>query len=124
MSDVHALREKILAAEDLRREAVFVPEWQETLYVRVLTARERDAFETQQLELAADDRTNENIRARLVVLTCVNAEGVRLFGDKDADALGNKASAALERLAKVALRINRVTEADIRELEGKSPADL
>lgn len=112
------LRERVLQAQDLRREAVLVPEWDTTLYVRCLTARERDAFEAQQLALAEKARTNDNIRARLVVLACVDESGARIFADADADALGNKASAALDRLAAVALRLNRITQADIEELKG------
>ena len=112
------LRERVLRAEDLRREAVVVPEWDTTLYVRCLTARERDSFEAQQLALAEKDRTSDNIRARLVVLACVDEGGTRVFADGDADALGNKASAALDRLASVALRLNRITQTDIEELKG------
>jgi len=112
------LRDRVLQAPDLHREPVVVPEWDTTLYVRCLTARERDAFEAQQIALGAKDRTNENIRARLVVLACVDENGTRVFGDADADALGNKASSALDRLATVALRMNRISQADIEELQG------
>lgn len=117
--DAASLRTQVLGIEDLRREPVVVPEWDNTtIYVRSLTARERDAFEAQQLALAEKHRTNENIRARLVVLACVDENGTRVFADSDADALGNKASSALDRLASVALRLNRISSADIEELKG------
>jgi len=87
MSIAAELRERILAAPDLHRELVEVPEWGVSLYVRVMTARERDAFEAQQLTLARQDRGTDNIRARLVVLTAVDEQGARVFGDADADAL-------------------------------------
>lgn len=117
--DAAALRTRVLQVEDLPREAVHVPEWDATIYVRTLTARERDAFESQQLQLSERKRdTNDNIRARLVVLASVDEQGVRVFADADADALGNKASAALDRLATVALRLNRISNSDIEELKG------
>jgi hypothetical protein len=118
MSIAAELRERILAAPDLHRELVEVPEWGVSLYVRVMTARERDAFEAQQLTLAKQDRGTDNIRARLVVLTAVDEQGARVSGDADADALGNKAVSAMDRLANVAMRINRFTASDIEELKG------
>lgn len=116
--DAHELRARILAAPDLHREMVEVPEWDASLYVRVLTARERDAFESQQLELGKINRGTENIRSRLVVLTAVDESGVRVFGDSDADVLGNKAASVVARLADVAMRINGFTNSDIEELKG------
>lgn len=118
MSTAANLRDRILGASDLGREAVHVPEWDVTLWVRCMTARERDAFEAQQLALGRANRENENIRARLVVLTVVDETGNRVFSDADADALGNKAVAPMERLASVALRLNRISAEDIEELKG------
>ena len=118
MNSATELRDRILAAPDLHRELVEVPEWNVSVYVRVMTARERDAFESQQLALGKQDRSTDNIRARLVVLTTVDETGARVFGDADADALGNKAVSALDRLASVAMRINRFTNNDLEELKG------
>lgn len=118
MSTAAELRDKILAASDLHKEEVHVPEWDATIFVRVMTARERDSFEAEQLALSKKDRGTDNIRARLVVLTAVDASGARIFGASDADALGNKAVNAMDRLANVAMRINRFTASDIEELKG------
>ena len=42
-------REAILAAEDLPRELVEVPEWGGAVYVRALTGAERDQFEASKI---------------------------------------------------------------------------
>ena len=104
------LRTQILASEDLRREQVDVPEWGLAVFVRHMTARERDTFEQQQMALSKDGLDSTNVRARLVALTCVDQDGTRIFADSDADELGNKSSAALVRIATVALRVNAITD--------------
>src|SRR5690606_41735748 len=83
-------REAILAAKDLPRELVEVPEWGGAVYVRALTGAERDAFEQSIVEQRGRDaRMNlNNLRAKLVALTAVDENGERLFSDKDAELLG------------------------------------
>ena len=47
MADVLLSRDDILGSDDLRLERVDVPEWNGVLYVRVMTAGERDQFEAE-----------------------------------------------------------------------------
>jgi hypothetical protein len=88
------IRSQILAADDLPREAVAVPEWGGvTVWVRTLTGTERDRFETQ---------------------------GARLFADGDAGALGKKSSKALDRLLEVAMRLSGIGAKQQEEAEKNS----
>lgn len=106
----------ILTSADLAREAVNVPEWGGTVYVRVLTAKERDAWElTFTPTVKGAPVVLENVRARLVVLTAVDAEGRRLFEDGDVEALGGKNAAAVDRLFVVAQRLNGLTVTEIED---------
>jgi hypothetical protein len=110
-------RDAILAADDLVREEIDVPEWGGTVFVRVMTARERDRFEQKWSESRYD-----NIRAFLAVCVVCDEAGLPLFSEKDIDALGRKSAAALDRIFDVASRVNKLTPQDIEDLEGNSDA--
>ena len=113
-------REAILQAKDLPYEDVAVPEWGGKVRVRALTGAERDRFEASIVEQRgkAGPRLNTaNIRAKLVALCCVDEQGNRLFSDEDAELLGRKSAAALNRVFEVAQRLSGLTQADMEELE-------
>lgn len=104
-------RSAILAASDLKTEDVDVPEWGGTVRVRTLTGTERDAFEAG-LVGQEGKRNLANLRARLLSLAIVDDQGRRVFAESDADVLGSKSAAALDRLFDVAQRLNGIgTEA-------------
>lgn len=111
-------REQILAVEDIPRETVTVPEWGGEVIVRVMSGTERDAYEVE----AFKDRDAEirNMRARLVARCCVNEAGEKLFTLQDAEALGRKSSVALDRVAQVAQRINKLSDTEVEKLKGNS----
>ena len=111
-------RQAILGMDDLPRVRVEVPEWGGALYVRSLTGAERDAFEATWFAGEGRGRTVNmaNLRARLVVLCAVDEDGIRLFADDDAEALGAKSAQALDRLFDAAQKLNGFSEADVEEL--------
>jgi len=111
-------REQILAAADIRREQVNVPEWGGSVWVRGLTAAERDLF-----DLAATVEQNgrrvvnfEQLRARLAAMTIVDENGERLFSDDDVELLAAKSGAAVGRIFDVAMRLSGLTGQDIEEI--------
>ena len=106
-------KELILAADDLPREKIAVPEWGGDVWVRALTASERDALE---LSVTGDKGTMQNLRARLAVLVLVDEKGARLFSDGEAAALGAKSAAALDRVFTVGQKINALSEEDVEGL--------
>lgn len=111
-------RERILAIPDIHTESVDVPEWGGALTVRGLTGDERDDFEAACIR--GKGRKTEfnlrNARAKLVVRSCVDATGARLFSDEDAAQLGKKSAAALSRVYEVAARLSGLTDEDMEEL--------
>lgn len=112
-------REAILGADDRRTEDVHVPEWGGTVRVRALSGAERDAFEAAIAGVRPDGsrRFNlVNVRARLIALSAVDAEGNRLFTDADVEALGEKSAEAMTRVFEVAQRLSGLTDADVEEL--------
>ncbi len=98
-------KDAILAADDLLRETVNVPEWGGEVLVRTMSGTDRDAFEASLIE---KDGRMENVRARLVSLTLCDAQGDRLFDDSEIVALGRKSARALDRVFSVAQRLNGI----------------
>jgi hypothetical protein len=106
-------REQILKAKDLKTEVVQVPEWGGEVTIATMSGAARDEWE----QSLVDNKTAmQNIRARLFAATCVDENGNRLFSGADAQELGKKSSAALDRCVKIAQRLNRLTSEDLDEL--------
>jgi hypothetical protein len=117
-------KDDILAAEDRATEVVDVPEWGGAVTIRALSGTERDRFETESVSYG---RTNQgglqisgvqtnNVRARLVALSVIDADGKRMFSDKDVLALGDKSAAALNRVFEAAQRLSRISQRDVEVL--------
>lgn len=113
--------DQILAADDLKRERVDVPEWGAGafVYVRTMTGTERDEFEVMEIEARkrAGTSTAAGIRGRLAAFTICDENGARLFEGGHAEALGRKSAAAMSRIFDAAARLNRITASDVQELE-------
>lgn len=115
-------RDAILQAQDLPKELVKVPEWNGEVYVRALTGVERDAFEQSIVEQKGKSTKMNlrNLRAKLVALTAVDEKGDRIFSDRDAELLGQKSAAALNRVFEVAQRLSGLSQEDVEELTKNS----
>jgi hypothetical protein len=107
-------REQILAADDIKKEPVRVPEWGGEVLIAAMNGAARDAWE--QSLITEEKLRLENIAARLVAHCAVDENGARLFTDADIVALGKKSSKALARCVKAAQRLNGLTGADLEEL--------
>lgn len=111
-------RDGILAADDLKREEVSVPEWGGSVLIATMTGAQRDAWEQSLVSGGKGKVDISNVRARLVSFCAVDEAGRRMFGDDDAEALGAKSAAALERCAVVAQRLNALTEQSLEDARG------
>lgn len=117
-------REQILAAEDLPKETVPVPEWGGDVIVRSMTAVERDDLEAHFLSERAKSKEGvdavRNFRARTLVLCIVDESGKRLFEKpEDVDALGRKNAAVISRLFGVVERVNGLSETAVGDIAKK-----
>lgn len=118
-------KEDILKADDLEREECEVPEWNGSVIVRALNGRERDDYEASCVQQRGNNmhRNLANVRAKLVVRSVIDEDGNRLFEDRDANALGLKSAAALDRVFTVAARLSRLSDEDVDELAGNFSDD-
>lgn len=119
-------RDQILSAPDLATIDVDVPEWGGTVRLKTMTGAERDAFENEIVQQKkSGTRVNLlNVRARLLSRVIVDEHGAPLFSRHDIEALGQKSSRALDRLADAAGKLNAINDEDLEELAedfGKAP---
>lgn len=117
-------REDILKAQDIETEIVEVPEWAGSVRVRGLSGQERDEFEASTMVMRGKQMVPDqaNFRAKLACRCLVDDQGDPLFSQRDVYALGQKSGAALDRVFTVASRLSGLSEADVEELQGNSPA--
>ena len=109
-------RDAILGADDLKTERVEVPEWGGAVLVGTMSGTARDLWE--QYMFAGDrDEVRQYVRGSLCAHTIVDADGRRLFDESEIADLSRKSSAALDRVYEVAVRLNRISAADVEELE-------
>lgn len=107
----------ILAAADLPHEDLHVSEWGGQVRIRTLTGTERDAF--GQALLGADGKADmTNYRARLLASCMVGEDGAPLFSPAEVGVLGAKSGAVLDRLFRVADRLNGLGETAVGVAQG------
>lgn len=111
-------REEILAAADRLTEVVSVPEWGGAVTVRELSGTERDRYIASLYTMRSNGKggmevasvNTEGSSARLISMSVIDADGARLFKDSDVLDLGDKGSAAIQRVYDVAMRLSRLNE--------------
>jgi hypothetical protein len=110
-------RDQFLSPCELRVEKVPAPEKGGIAYVRVMSGIERDLFESS---IAANRNDRSNFRGRLLVRCICDESGKLLFTPEDAALLGAQPGTLVDRLAKVAMRINRMTDDSLEDAKGNS----
>lgn len=124
-------RKKLLEKEQLEIVKVDFEDG-DFVYVRQMTARERDEYE-QSLVLRTKDNKGrydydmrlENFRAKLAVRTLCDKDGTLLLKPGDFATLGGSMSARrMERIVNEAQRLNAITEEDKEALIKNSDAGL
>lgn len=124
---------KVLGAQDILSapaaplERLDLPEFGGFVYLRELTADERDAYEASRLLWTTDKRGKRTwednpigSRARLVACCVCDAAGKRLFSDEQASALGQKSAKGLDRIFQRAVQMNGIGVAAEEEALGNS----
>ena len=110
-------REQILNADDIKTEIIEVPEWGGSVTIKMMTGKERDAFEASIMGAKGKNITLENIRAKLVAKTVIDPETKELmFSLGDIETLGTKSAAALDRIFSASQKLSKITESDVDEL--------
>lgn len=100
------LRERILAATDLPRQNLSIPEWDCQVMVTCLTGAQRDRIEALVRNNGAD---TTHLRARVVAMCTRGPDNALLFCEDDLAALESLAASALDRIFEAAQRLSGIT---------------
>jgi hypothetical protein len=116
-----ALREQILNASDIEHEDVVVPEWGGcTIRVRGMTGAQRNRFLNQAFDVKTGKPKFDRFHAAIIIETCTDpASGEPIFEAADREILNSKSAGVTERLAKTALRLSGLDDAE----SGKGDSD-
>ena len=114
-----SLRDQILAASDIERRVVVVPEWGDAK-VEVRSPTGADRAKVIAI-INAKDADAQLLYPALLIPSLFDPEsGERLFTDDDGEALNAKNGVVLERLATVALELVAITPEAAAEGKGVS----
>lgn len=86
------------------------------VYVRGMTAKERDAYEASVIQARRQKVTLGNVRARLLVSCVADETGHLLFTLDDLELLGGLPAAAVDDICDVAQRLSGFQKADMDAL--------
>ncbi len=110
--------EQILAANDMGLMGpVDVPEWGGEVFVRVMSAGERDSYE--RLWFGKRESGIENFRTEYLLRCLCDEKGQLLFSRAQIADLAGKSGAVIARLFDLALKHNKMSPEDVEHL-GKS----
>lgn len=120
----------LLKGDTLKKEPVIVDDdTGDFVYVRQMTARERDNLEaslTKEIrnkngEVVRRDQDTSDFRAKIIVRTVCDEQGNNFFSDEHIKFISaNWTAEKAERIARVAMRLNKITQEDREELEKNS----
>lgn len=111
-------REAILGSDDLKTEAVEVEDWGGTVYVHTLTGNERDAWEERCTNQKKNRINIRLLKAKLVIASCFDAAGKKLFVETDAEVLNDKSAKCIDQLFAVAQRLSGLSTKEAEEIAG------
>lgn len=110
-------KEQILQANDKRVEKVECPEWNGFVFIRSLTADQRDSYE----QSLADAKTVIGARAKLVAACMCDKDGKTVqWTPAEVEALGRKSAAVVDRIADRCMVINGMRAEDVEAAEKNS----
>lgn len=103
-----------LTVEPVKVEGLAAP-----IFVRGLTGKERDSFENACFVQRGKQRvmSTENIRAKLLVRSICDEQGVRLFSDLDEGDVGALPAQVLDVLFTVAQKLSGLGASDLEEMQ-------
>lgn len=110
-------KDAILSASDLNLLKVHVKEWGGDVYISVMSAGDRDAYECEWL--ANKERGVQNFRSKFLARCLCDKDGRRLFTDAEIDQLASKSIAVVDRLFAKATKHNAVSMEDVNQLAGE-----
>lgn len=118
MSKTESLRDAILATDDLKFEAVEVPEWNFSGFIRELNGESR--WQLSQIAEEASGSKNVHIVEAYVCEGLFDQDKKRVFTIEDRHQLANKNPIPILRLYRKILAISKMDQESVDSIEKKS----
>jgi hypothetical protein len=121
------LKEQIKKAASERRRApepFHVPAWNSQVFIRQLTAAQKDAFDASLVKVTAGGREQDmsNFRAKFLCACLENADGFLIFDSEDVTWLGEQPTADIDPIFRECQRVNGIGE-DARKNSASPPGN-
>lgn len=102
------IRDQVRESDDIESEQITVEQWNNvTLEVRSMTGRARARMFKGISNVDSGEVDIEKMYPEIIVNTCYDPEtGERVFSEEDVDWLNTKSSGALEKVARVGMRLS------------------
>jgi len=123
-----ALRNKILGANDIKKEIVTIADWGVDVEIRGMTGTQRAEVVTAATVREKNDdgeisvfQDQALLYPLLIIASVFDPEtGEKVFGDADRDAIGGKSAGVLEDVALVCCRLSGITPGEIKAIRKNS----
>lgn len=102
-------REQVHSIDDSNNAILFIEEWNADVKIKSMNVRERIEFEELQLKC----KTHVDSMVLMVMMTCVDEAGQRLFDNKKD--LEDKSPVVLMKLFEGAVELNSLTKGKVEE---------
>ncbi len=118
-------KDQILNADDVHVKKLSIPKWGGDVYIKMLSAKERDCWESLCLKVGQclkngdfNDYANLSVKATLAFYSLCDEHGNRLFNDpSDIEKLNDKSGAVLDYISDEAQAFSQISDEDIEEIE-------
>ena len=107
-------KDQILAADDMGLLEVNVPEWNGSVFVRVMSVGERDSYENEWM--VNKNKGVDNFRSKFLQRVLCDEKGELLFKAEEIASLAKKSARAITRVWEAAMKHNALTDGDVEEL--------
>jgi hypothetical protein len=107
-------KDQILSADDLDLLEIEVPEWGGSVYCRVMSVGERDAYEREWI--GKRETGVENFRTKFLQRVLCSKDGQLLFTPDEVSALSKKSARVMARLWERTMKHNHLMADDVEEL--------
>lgn len=97
-------KDQILAADDRATKEVPVPEWGDSVLLRVMSGTERESFEREWQ--STEDKLLPQYKLKMLRRCLCDSAGAALFSDDELERLGEKSALVIEKLFRECMRLN------------------
>jgi len=114
--------DKILSHVTLKRVKLDIPEWGGHVFVSEMNGTAKDQYENSLMEKIGAEYvvSQKNLRAKLVVYSVTDSNGLRLFTDDQIPDVGKMSSSILDRIIEKSKEVGNISHQEEEEITKKN----